>query len=158
MTDSKQDGSTRHRTDSRQHETAATDDELLASAKNLSRYHREDDKYYSEATLVDAISLQRSARSLIALAERWASVEPAAASTRSPFAGTPALNDDRAIVTSGVLFMEGEGEPAEITRIRSELETIAASIEQSGSCRQLHPDCQPHHRHAKTTASRDVIH
>jgi hypothetical protein len=31
-----------------------------------------------------------------------------------------------------VLFMEGEGEPAEITRIKSELQTIAASSEQSG--------------------------
>ena len=50
-----------------------------------------------------------------------------------PFAGAPDLNDDRAIETSGVLFMEGEGEPAEITRIKSELETIAASSEQGGS-------------------------
>jgi hypothetical protein len=50
-----------------------------------------------------------------------------------PLAGTPDLNDDRAIETSGVLFMEGEGEPAEISRIKSELETIAASSEQSGS-------------------------
>ena len=51
----------------------------------------------------------------------------------SPFAGSPDLNDDRAIETSGVLFMEGGGEPAEITRIKSELQAIAASGEQSGA-------------------------
>jgi hypothetical protein len=33
---------------------------LLAAAKNRSRYHREHEKYYSEAPLTDAISLQRS--------------------------------------------------------------------------------------------------
>jgi hypothetical protein len=30
----------------------------------------------------------------------------------------------------GVMFMEDEGEPAEITRIKSELETVAAGSEQ----------------------------
>jgi hypothetical protein len=108
-------------------------DGLLAVVENLSRYHREHEKYYSEAPLTDAISLQHAARTLIALAERWTSVEPAAGPGPSPFAGAPDLNDDRAIETSGVLFMEGEGEPAEISRIKSELETIAASSEQSGS-------------------------
>ena len=102
-------------------------------AKNLSQYHREHEKYYSEAPLTDAISLQRTARTLIALAERWTSAEPAAAPAPSPFAGAADLNDDRAIETSGVLFMEGEGEPAEIARIKSELQTMAASSEQSGS-------------------------
>jgi hypothetical protein len=101
--------------------------------KNLSRYHREHEKYYSEAPLADAIALQRAARTLIALAERWTSVEPVAEPAPSPFAGAPDLNDDRAIETSGVLFMEGEGEPAEITRIKSDLQAIAASSEQSGS-------------------------
>jgi hypothetical protein len=116
-----------------QRQVSADSDGLLAVAANLSRYHREHEKYYSEAPLADAIALQRIARTLIALAERWTSVEPAAEPAPSPFAGTPDLNDDRAIETSGVLFMEGEGEPAEITRIKSELQTIAASSEQSGS-------------------------
>jgi hypothetical protein len=115
------------------HQPGAGNNGLLAVVKNLSHYHREHEKYYSEAPLTDAISLQRTARTLIALAERWTSVEPAAEPAPSPFAGTPDLNDDRAIETSGVLFMEGGGEPAEITRIKSELETIAASSEQTGS-------------------------
>ena len=108
-------------------------DALLAVAENLSRYHREHEKYYSEAALVDAVSLQRTARTLIALAERWACAEPAAEAAPSPYAGTPDLNDDRAIEFSGVLFMEGGGEPAEIGRIKSELEAVAVGSEQAGS-------------------------
>ena len=133
MTDSNKDGPASLGTGSQQHQPGAGSDGLLAVARNLSQYHREHEKYYSEAPLTDAIALQRTARTLIALAERWTSVEPAAAPAPSPFAGTPDLNDDRAIETSGVLFMEGEGEPAEITRIKSELQTIAASSEQTGS-------------------------
>jgi hypothetical protein len=133
MTDSEQDGPAGPGTGSRQHRPGAGSDGLLAVARNLSQYHREHEKYYSEAPLTDAIALQRTARTLIALAERWTCAEPAAAPAPSPFAGTPDLNDDRAIETSGVLFMEGGGEPAEITRIKSELQTIAASSEQSGS-------------------------
>lgn len=116
-----------------QHRPSAADDGLLTVAGNLSQYHREHEKYYSEAPLTDAISLRRAARTLIALAERWTSAQPTAEPVPSPFAGTPDLNDDRAIETSGVLFLEGGGEPAEITRIKSELETMAASSEQSGS-------------------------
>jgi hypothetical protein len=108
-------------------------DGLLAVVKNLSHYHREHEKYYSEAPLADAISLQRTARTLIALAERWTCVEPATATAASPYAGAPDLNDDRAIETSGVLFMEGEGEPPEIGRIKAELEAMAASGDQTGS-------------------------
>ena len=133
MTDSKQDGPARLSSGSQQHQPGAGGDGLLAVAANLSQYHREHEKYYSEAPLTGAISLQRIGRTLIALAEHWASAEPAAAPAPSPFAGTPDLNDDRAIETSGVLFMEGGGEPAEITRIKSELQTLAASSEQSGS-------------------------
>ncbi len=133
MTDSGQGGPARPGGGSRQHQPGGGNDGLLAVAANLSQYHREHEKYYSEAPLTDAISLQRTARTLIALAERWTTAEPAAAPAPSPFAGTPDLNDDRAIETSGVLFMEGGGEPAEITRIKSELETVAASGEQSGS-------------------------
>lgn len=106
---------------------------MLAAATNLSQYHREHEKYYSEAPLTDAVSLQRMARTLIALAERWTSAEPAAVPGPSPFAGAPDLNDDRAIETSGVLFMEGGGEPAEITRMKSELEAMAGASEQTGS-------------------------
>ena len=133
MTESQHDSPAGPGSKSAQHQPGAGSDGLLAVARNLSQYHREHEKYYSEAPLTDAISLQRTARTLIALAERWTSAEPAVAPAASPFAGAPDLNDDRAIETSGVLFMEGGGEPAEITRIKSELQTIAASSEQTGS-------------------------
>jgi hypothetical protein len=70
--------------------------------------------------------LQRAARTLLALAERWTTARPHETSIPSPFAGSPHLNDERAIETSGVLFMGGEAELAEITRIKRELETAAA--------------------------------
>ncbi len=133
MTDSGQDRPADVGAGSREPRTGGEDDGLLVVASNLSRYHREHEKYYSEAPLADAITLQRTARTLIALAERWATTEPATTPAASPFAGTPDLNDDRAIETSGVLFMEGAGEPAEITRVKSELQAIAAGSEQSGS-------------------------
>jgi hypothetical protein len=113
-------------------QVTAGQDALLAIAANLARYHREHEKYYAEATLTDAVALQRAARSLTALAERWSVVAPAATPAPSPFAGTPDLNDERAIETSGILFMEGSGEPAELAKIKSDLLAIAASSEESG--------------------------
>jgi hypothetical protein len=133
MTEPRQDGPVRPSTSSQPQPSASAAGTLLDIAANLSQYHREHEKYYSEAPLSDAISLQRVARTLLALAERWESAKLPAALAPSPYAGTPDLNDERAIETSGVLFMEGEGEPAEITRIKAELGTIAASSEQSGS-------------------------
>jgi hypothetical protein len=58
-------------------------DGLLAVVRNLSQYHREHEKYYAETPLTDAISLQRTARTLMALAERWSTAEPAAARPQS---------------------------------------------------------------------------
>ncbi len=111
----------------------ASGDGLLAVAANLSQYHREHEKYYSEAPLADAIALQRTARTLLALAERWSALAPGGIPAASPFAGTPDLNDDRAIETSGVLFMEGAGEPAEIARIKADLLATAAVSDESGT-------------------------
>jgi hypothetical protein len=104
-------------------------DPLLESALNLSRFHREHEKYYSAAPLEDAVGLQRASLALLALAERWSRVEPGGRSAASPFAGAEDLNDERAIELAGILFMEGEGEPAEIARIKRELRTTAASHE-----------------------------
>ena len=101
--------------------------------RNLAEYHREHEKYYSEVPLADAISLQRTSRTLMALSERWRTATPVESPVPSPFAGAVDLNDERAIETGGVLFMEGEGEPAEIARIKGELENAAATCEQTGS-------------------------
>jgi hypothetical protein len=108
-------------------------DPLIESALNLSRFHREHEKYYSTAPLEDAVGVQRTSQALMALAERWSRAEPGGRSAASPFAGAEDLNDERAIETAGILFMEGEGEPAEIARIKRDLRTAAASLEEGGA-------------------------
>ena len=47
----------------------------------------------------------------------------------SPFAGTEDLNDPAALQLEGVLFMEGEGEPAEITHLVRHLKATADDFE-----------------------------
>jgi hypothetical protein len=107
-------------------------DPLLEAVSNLSRYHREHEKHYSEAPLETALRLLRFSTTVKALAERWAVADPLPPAP-SPYAGAVDLNDDRAIEQSGVLFMEGEGEPAEIRHIKRDIETIAADHEQTGT-------------------------
>jgi hypothetical protein len=48
-------------------ENGAARDGLLQVVSNLSRSHHEHEKYYSKAPLVDALALQRTSRTLIAL-------------------------------------------------------------------------------------------
>jgi hypothetical protein len=100
---------------------------------NLSRYHREHEKYYGEAPLQDASALLRTSRSLKALADRWATTAPASAPVPSPFAGATDLNSETAIETSGILFMESGEAPAEIARIRRDLEIAAEDAEATGT-------------------------
>ena len=107
-------------------------DPLLSMVLNLSQYHREHEKFYSESPLHDAITLQRDSRALKALAERWSVATPEGHPSPSPFAGAPDLNDDRATETAGILFMEGEGEPAEITRMKSDLSALADGLRSAG--------------------------
>ena len=107
-------------------------DAFLATVENLSRYHREHEKYYARAPLEEAAQLERTSAALKALAERWSTVEPRAPEAASPFAGAADLNDDRATDLAGILFMEGEGEPAEIGRIKRELATRAEDDDATG--------------------------
>ncbi len=109
-----------------------TGDPLLGMVLNLARYHREHEKFYAESPLHDAIALQRDSRALKALAERWMVARPEGHPSPSPFAGTPDLNDDRATETTGILFMEGQGEPAEITRMKSDLAALAEAGRSTG--------------------------
>jgi len=111
----------------------ATTDTFLETVGNLSRYHREHEKYYSREPLEQAAALQRTSMALRALAERWSVAAPERPVTGSPFAGARDLNDDRATELAGILFMEGEGEPAEIARIKRELAASAADDDASGA-------------------------
>jgi len=51
----------------------------------------------------------------------------------SPFEGAEDLNDPTALQLGGVLFMEGEGEPAEIVRIKRELRSIGDDAAATGA-------------------------
>ena len=48
---------------------------LLEAVLNLSRFHREREKFYASAPLETAVQLHRHARTLLALADRWAAAD-----------------------------------------------------------------------------------
>jgi hypothetical protein len=106
---------------------------LLEIVGNLARFHREHEKYYARAPLRQALDLQTTSGTLKALAERWRTAVPVESPAPSPFAGASDLNDERAIEASGVLFMEDGRPPAEIARIRRELETVATDARETGA-------------------------
>ena len=98
-----------------------SDDPLLAAVLNLSRFHREHEKFYAEYPREQAVTLQRHARTLKALADRWMRYECLPDQTRVPYAGSEDLNDPVALQLDGVLFMEGAGEPVELQRVKDVL-------------------------------------
>ena len=105
---------------------------ILEAVLNLSRYHREHEKFYASSPRELAVTLQRHARTLHALADRWATVTPSTGPALSPFAGTEDLNDLAALQLEGVLFMEGEGEPAELTHLIRHLRSTADDFDATG--------------------------
>lgn len=104
---------------------AVTDPALLEAILNLSRYHREHEKFYASSPREAAVRLQRHARTLQALADRWSTVAPASPTPFSPFEGAEDLNDLAAVQLDGVLFMEGEGRPAELDELVRDLRAAA---------------------------------
>ena len=106
--------------------------ELLEIIGNLSQFHREHEKFYAQAPLGQAVEVQAASRVLKALADHWTSVSPTVRPVASPFAGASDLNPPGLTAETGVLFMEGEGEPAEIKQLRRDLETLAGDMEGIG--------------------------
>ena len=98
---------------------------LLDTVLNLSRFHRDHEKFYSSAPREQAVVLQRHARTLQALADRWSTVAPADRPVLSPYEAAEDLNAPDAIQLDGVLFLEGEGRPAEIGHLIRDLRTFA---------------------------------
>jgi len=105
---------------------------LLDAMLNMTAVHREHEKFYSSSPREQAVALQRHSRTLHALADRWATVDPSTRPTLSPYEGADDLNADAALQLDGVLFMEGEGEPSEIARIKRDLRTCAEDSEGAG--------------------------
>jgi hypothetical protein len=105
---------------------------LLEVIGNLSRFHREHETFYSQAPLQAARDVQAHSRALKWLAAQWSEAEPARHPLPNPFAGAEDLNPPGLASESGILFMEGEGEPAEIQQLKRDIETVAAGCEGSG--------------------------
>ncbi len=105
---------------------------LLEAALNLARFHKQHERFYATSPLESALRLQRHARALLALADRWATVAPSRSGGVSPFEGAQDLNSEAATALDGVLFMEGEGRPAEITAMIGELRAEATSFAGAG--------------------------
>jgi hypothetical protein len=105
---------------------------LLDAVLNLSRFHREHEKFYASAPRERAVTLQRHARTLHALADQWTTAVPSTDAPLSPFAGADDLNDPAALQLEGVLFMEGGGEPAELTYLIRDLRATAEDYAQTG--------------------------
>jgi hypothetical protein len=105
---------------------------LLEAVLNLARFHREHEKFYAAAPRELAVTLQRHARTLHALADRLATATPSPGRALSPFAGAEDLNDPAALQLEGVLFMEGEGQPAELSLLVRHLRTTADDFDATG--------------------------
>ena len=106
---------------------------LFAAVLNLSRYHREHEKFYAAAPLQSALEMQGAARVLKTLADRWGVVEPQEAAVRGRYLGAEDLNEASTIQAHGVLFMEGEGEPPELLRLKRDLAILADDYEETGT-------------------------
>ena len=76
--------------------------DLLGTIENLSRFHREHEKFYAQAPLEQAISLHRWSRSMKALADHWQHAVPVEVPLPNPFAGCEDLNANAAIDGSGI--------------------------------------------------------
>jgi len=112
--------------------TPSITDPLLDAILNLSRFHREHEKFYASSPREVAVRLQRHARTLHALADRWSSATPSTSAPLSPYAGAEDLNDPAALQLEGVLFMEGEGKPAELASLIRDLRAIADDFADTG--------------------------
>jgi len=106
--------------------------QLLELIENLAKFHREHERFYSQAPLGQAQEIQRYSRVLKALAAHWSKVEPSDHAGASPFAGAEDLNPPGLVSESGFLFMEGGDEPAEVGQMKRELATRAGDMETIG--------------------------
>ncbi|HEY7257159.1 MAG TPA: hypothetical protein VH476_10815 [Solirubrobacterales bacterium] len=107
--------------------------QLLDLIGNLAEFHREHEKFYSQAPLQAAVDLEAESRILKALAGHWRDFRPEEEPLHDPLAGAEDLNVPGLPAESGVLFMEGGAEPAEIFRLRRDLERLASAVEETAA-------------------------
>jgi hypothetical protein len=107
---------------------------VLDSIAHLSTYHREHEKDCPSSPRELAVTLQRHARTLQALADHWSSTwpVPVTSPTSSPYVGAEDMNNVAARRLDGVLFMERQGRPPEIAHLIADLRTFARDQRQTG--------------------------
>jgi hypothetical protein len=107
-------------------------EKFIKTILNLSQYHREHEKYYAWAPLDQAIKLQHASQILKTSADRWSHVPVVEKDTENRYTGCEDLNETAAIQHNGVLFMEGEKEPPEITRLKRDIKVLAEDFRETG--------------------------
>lgn len=105
---------------------------LLEAMMNLTKFHREHEKFYASSPREFAVTLQRHARTLQSLADQWATTKASTRAVLSPYEGAEDLNSPAALQLDGVLFLEGEGRPAEISHLIRDLRTAAEDQKATG--------------------------
>jgi hypothetical protein len=108
------------------------DASLLGAMLNMTEFHHEHEKFYSVSPREQAVTLQRHSRTLHALADRWTAPTPTGTRVTTRYAGASDLNAPVATQLDGVLFMEGEGEPSEITQLKRDLRLGASDARGAG--------------------------
>ena len=106
--------------------------QFLDIVLNQSKYHHEHEKFYAQAPFQQAIALHQASRVLMTLADRWRVVEARTPQPGNPYLGCEDLNETATIQHDGVLFLEGGGEPTEITRLKRDLRSIAEDYAETG--------------------------
>jgi hypothetical protein len=115
---------------------------MLNTILNLAHYHREHELFYSRTPLEAAVRLQVASHALKALAIRWQTNGSTVSARGAPdvptgqvsnrYSGCTDLNDPGATEALGILFMEGEGEPAEVTKLKRDLLAMADEHDRGG--------------------------
>lgn len=106
---------------------------FLEIIANLSKYHREHEKFYGQAPLKTAIEVQDASKTLKTLADKWIGLQQTAQTEGNPYMGCEDLNEEAAIQHDGLLFMEGEGEPTEISQLKRKMKNVSDDFEQAGA-------------------------
>jgi hypothetical protein len=104
----------------------------LETMLNMSKFHREHEKFYGKSPLEDAIRLQEASIALKTLADRWTHTEPSAGSNGNPYRGCEDLNEKGDIAHTGVLFLEAEGAPNELVQLKRGLKVRADDFAEGG--------------------------
>jgi hypothetical protein len=124
------------------------DCDRLREMAQIARYHREHERFYAMRDLELAADLRRESNALKALADGWLRAaggpgpspdgQPPGAHFRA--LGCEDLSDVAAVAATGILFMEGEGEPLELSRLRQRLGETSRALAETAEQLDRHMD------------------